>query len=383
MSLRVLTNIPYGNACNVSVIQEDEGPLVSFAADPHGGPESLWFCLRLEESSPGRKRRDKVKLVLKHLDSMLGASDPEKIRPVTRSPDGDWERLPPGIPQCLSDGRRNAVWYVDHPDPTLDIALCYPYGRSEIEALITDTGAYWKLDEIGVSQEGRSLIRLCNYTSLEEDERPGVFIVARQHSGETPGSWVMDGFLRHVATLGDAAPLVWSIPLAHIDGVEGGDYGKDGFPYDLNRAWGDPPMRHEILVYKRDLGRWIARCRPFMGMDFHAPGCCETGGIYAFLPNPDQFEEAHRRATETASHIGKVLGKEYASESFERIPTYLSRWETPGFTSHCCTQGFFGLTLETPYSQAGDLVLTREHYREAGTRIARAVLELLERYEGP
>ena len=36
MSLRVLTNIPYGNACNASVIQEDEGPLVSFAADPHG-----------------------------------------------------------------------------------------------------------------------------------------------------------------------------------------------------------------------------------------------------------------------------------------------------------------------------------------------------------
>ena len=114
--------------------------------------------------------------------------------------------------------------------------------------MIQETGSFWRVDTIGVSQGGRPLLRLSNDYGRPKGERPGVFLMARQHSGEVSGAWVLDGVLRRFAELGEAAPLVWAIPLANIDSVEQGDYGKDNFPYDMNRAWGKLPMRHETLV---------------------------------------------------------------------------------------------------------------------------------------
>jgi hypothetical protein len=206
-------------------------------------------------------------------------------------------------------------------------------------------------------------------------DRPGLYLVARQHSGETPGSWVLDGFLRHVASLGHGAPLVWAVPLANADGVEGGDYGKDNFPYDLNRAWGQPAMRHEVLVYKRDTQRWRARCRPVLALDFHAPGACETGGIYCYVPSPSEYAELYQEILGWTAALKSALGSEYAADTFERVADYPSRWKTPNFSRHFWAQGgLCSFGIETPYAMVGDLVLTRARYREAGARIARGVL---------
>jgi hypothetical protein len=247
-----------------------------------------------------------------------------------------------------------------------------------VDALVNETDGYWQADTIGISQGGRPLLRLSNSYGKASSDRPGLYLAARQHSGETPGSWVLDGFLRHIASLGDSAPLVWSVPLTNIDGVEQGDYGKDNFPYDLNRAWGSPPMRHEVLVFQRDMQRWRERCRPALGIDFHAPGACEANGIYCFLPNPEKYPEHHQAVLEWVSAIEGNLTPDYAAEPFDRVATYTSRWETPTFASYCCLHHKIpGFTIENPYAMVGDLLLTRERYREAGKIIASSVVERL------
>ena len=306
---------------------------------------------------------------------MLGGGDAAAMRPVLRIADGDWERIGPGTDEPLPDGRRIVTWLIDTPDPHADIAYCYPYGSPEIEALVRETGGYWTADTIGVSQQGRALVRLSNGHGEPDGDRPGLYLIARQHSGETPGSWVLDGLLRRIVELGDAAPLVWAVPLSNTDGVEGGDYGKDNFPYDLNRAWGSPPMRHETLVIQRDIRRWRGRCRPTLGVDFHAPGACETGGVYCYLPNPDDYPEGHEMAIEWSDAVDTALGEQYARDPFGHVADYASRWETPGFTSFCASElSIPGLCMETPYALVGDLVLTRERYREIGRRTAEAVV---------
>ena len=157
------------------------------------------------------------------------------MRPVVRggrlstrgdASDGDWQRLEAGIVGQLPDGRTCVTWVVGAPPgppyPSyLDVAYCYPYGLPEVEALMRETEGYWQADIIGVSQGGRPLVRLSNAYGQAGGQRPGLYLIARQHSGETPGSWVLDGFLRHLVLLGEAAPLVWSVPLTNIDGVEG------------------------------------------------------------------------------------------------------------------------------------------------------------------
>jgi hypothetical protein len=377
--LHVDTNVPYGNACDTSIVKVDGITEIRFAPDPHGGPECLWFCFRLARDGSGSGTGDKVRLVLHNPDNMLGGQQPQHMRPVVRYGDGDdWQRLAEGSVEELPDGRRRVAWAVDVPAVSLDVAYCYPYGRPEVEALIRETDGYWQVDTIGVSQGARPLLRLSNDYGQVDGKRPGLYLTARQHSGETPGSWVLDGFLRHIASLGEGAPLVWAVPLTHIDGVENGDYGKDGFPYDLNRAWGRPPMRHEVLVYQGDIRRWAARCRPVLAIDLHAPGACETSGIYCYLANPVEHARFHREALCWTTAIKRHLTSTYAAEMFERVANYPSRWETPRFTGYCWAQhGVCGLGIETPYAQAGDLVLTRERYREAGARIAAGVISRL------
>lgn len=384
MSLKVTDAIPYGNVSDVLIAGHGDTCRVEFAASAHGGPERLWFCFRLEAHS-GSPRPTHLQLVLKHVTTMLaGYRQAEYFRPVIRTAGEDWTRLASGSVESFPDGRMNVTWSIDPPSTFCDIALCYPYGRPELEALVEDTGGYWRLDTIGMSQADRPILRLSNDYGSIGDARPGLFLIARQHSGETPGSWVLDGLLRELAGRDDA-PLVWGVPLSNIDGIEQGDYGKDNFPCDLNRAWG-VPMRHETLVIQRDMRNWAERCTPLLGVDFHAPGGTEYEGAYSFLPKPEQFPELHEQTRRWTEHVGAALG-EYASADFSRIATYASRWQVldldtltwhrPSF-GHFCTADLRmpAFTLETPYAMIGDILMGREQYREMGGRIAHALMRM-------
>jgi hypothetical protein len=374
---RVDTTIPHGNACDISIAVGEQRAEVGFAADPHGGPECLWFCFRLSRDET-EVPTGEVRLVLKHPYNMLGGDPAQDMRPVIRYQDGDWTRLEAGTVEGLADGRSRVVWVIEEPLSYVDLAACYPYGVPDVEALIRETEGYWHADTIGVSQGARPLVRLSNNYGTAGDDRPGLYLVARQHAGETPGSWVLDGLLRYIASLGSDAPLVWAVPLANVDGVMGGDYGKDNFPYDLNRAWGTPPMRHEVLAIQRDIQRWKARCHPVLAIDFHAPGACETSGIYCYLPDPSRHPDRCQEALTWSTAIKSMLTERYAAQTFERVANYPSRWETPHFSTYCWTEhGVCGLGLETPYAMVGDLVLTRGHYREAGARAAVGIVKKL------
>jgi hypothetical protein len=378
VTLRVDAKVPYGNACDVSVVEEADVTVVSFAPDPHGGPEVLWFCFRLTREGGRKGPAGKVKLVLKNMANILGGSDASAMRPVVAGPDGQWRRLDAGRARELPDGRVNVEWTIDEPSDFVDLAYCYPYGMPEVDALVAETGGFYRADTIGVSQAARRIVRLSNAPGEPESDRAGLYMVARQHSGEVSGSWVLDGFLRHLASLGEKAPLVWSVPLTNIDGVEGGDYGKDNFPYDLNRAWGTPAMRHETLLIQRDMRRWKARCRPVLALDFHSPGACETDGIYGYLVKNEVDFEHFRASKKWAVIFAEALGPDYAAANFSRVARYASRWETPGFSTFCARDlDVCGLTLETPYalSAGGKVVLTRERYCEAGARLAAVVVD--------
>ena len=172
MAFEIDTDMLYGNAGDVSIAENKEATEVSFAADPHGGPECLWFCFRLKQVEP--VTRGKVRLILKHTYNMLGGGDPLAMRPVVQYEAADWERLGVGTVEKLPDGRNLVSWLIDAPETFVDVAYCYPYGRPEVEALISDTNGYWRADTIGISQGGRPLIRLSNDYGQSDSDRPGL-----------------------------------------------------------------------------------------------------------------------------------------------------------------------------------------------------------------
>lgn len=373
MTIKVHADVPFGNVCDVEVLESPDTTEVRFAADPHGGPECLWFCFRVERVASEAKR---LKLTLKHGWSMLGLHKPRGVRPVVRPQDADWERLGEAEVEELPDGRRLISWTVEVPDAFLDVAFCYPYGPDDVDQLIADCDGYWTADVIGVSQKARPIVRLSNTYGEEASDRPGIYVIARQHSSETTGSWVLDGFLRHVATLGVEAPMVWTVPLSNIDGVMQGDYGKDNFPYDLNRAWGKAPMRHETLVFQRDVNRWKKRCTPVLGIDFHSPGGAEWQGVYCFVIDADENPKMHACIKCWTDAVKAALGETYAAdEKFARVADYASRWNTPSFGRYFWDSlDLPALCVETSYGMSKDLVLTREHYRDIGKRFAEGIV---------
>jgi hypothetical protein len=379
----VNTDIPYGNACDVEVVARSGVWEVGFAPDPHGGPETLWFCLRVQRTDEDPGETTALRLVLKHTDNILGGHTPSVIRPVLRQSEEAWTRLDEGQVFEAPDGRRSVAWSVEMSGAYLDVATCYPYGRPELAALVAESDGYWRADTIGVSQGGRPLIRVSNDYGAPEGRRPGLYVVARQHAAEVSGSWVLDGFLREIQAMdasrgGATVPLVWAVPLTNIDGIEQGDYGKDNFPYDLNRAWGRPPMRHETLVFQNDVQRWVTRCRPLLGIDFHAPGACETSGIYTYVPDFEVDRAAYNAVMPWVSEVAAALGGDYAAESFARVARYPSRWETPSFRNYGWPSlGVPCITFENPYAMINGRALTQEAYRDAGARIARAIVKVM------
>jgi hypothetical protein len=385
VSLAVETNVPYGNAGDVVVDESGAIAEVSFTAHPHGGPECCWFCFRIKAT---KNKRGKLRLVLKHLQNLLGARAPDKFRPVIRYAEAKndseqgWQRLPPGKPLVQPDGRVWASWEIARPASFVDVAFCYPYGRPEVEALIADSKEYWKSQTIGLSQSGRHLTRLANLYGKSTDavKKTGVYLIARQHSGETSASWVLDGFMRYCAEQRVNDILIWCVPLANIDGVEQGDYGKDNFPWDINRAWGKPPMRHETLVFQRDVSLWQSQCNPTLAVDFHSPGACEDDGIYTFSSVPEKLDDASLALQ--VRWLGAARGAlgAYASESFTRVVRYASRWETPTASQFFETiPGVSGIIFEVSYQSAGKQIFTIEHYQAAGRALAKGIIDELRR----
>jgi predicted deacylase len=288
---------------------------------------------------------------------------------VCQTPGQPWTRLKQGDETQTPDGRRQLSWSIPHPAPLVDVAFCFPYGPADVDQLLDRSRDYWQSAAIGLSQEGRRVLRLHNSVGTPGGTQPGIYLVARQHAGETPGSWVLDGFLRQLAQTRKAGYIIWAVPLADIDGVVHGYYGRDGSPFDLDRAWGVPPLRREARVIRQDILRWKARCRPLLALDLQAPGACERDGVRVCM---SRQPEAPMAAEETkwCNVIQNEVQAEFAAPEFKRPPG-----ATPGFVDVMRDEiGVPALIVETPYSHAAGAVLTQKSYREIGRRLALAVL---------
>ncbi len=71
-------------------------------------------------------------------------------------------------------------------------------------------------------------------------------IIARQHPGETGGSYMMDGIIRYLTSQSPEAEFLRDncvfklVPMVNPDGVIHGNYRTCLSGYDLNRKWKNP-----------------------------------------------------------------------------------------------------------------------------------------------
>ena len=311
MSTRVLKVGPAavsGNGVVLDVRRERRSWVVEFMAESRNSPESLWFHLQCTGAG-GRK----IRFAWLNAHVCLGTGSAEamaNVRPVVRLDNGDWQRINEVEVVERPTGGHFLTFATPTPCRRAAVAFCYPYGPDELDATLKETGGFWEVEAIGLSAKGRQLLRLHAHPDRERRGRPGAYVVARQHSGETPGSWVLDGLLRAVAAEEPPGRLRgiewWIVPFVDIDGAVEGNYGKDTLPIDFNRAWSPMPMRPEVHAIQSDLRYFAAsRSRRFV-LDLHGPGGGETR-MYQFQCREDR-PKAHRKATESFTPFGRDSG---------------------------------------------------------------------------
>lgn len=155
-----------------------------------------------------------------------------------------WHR----IPEAFYTGFFYRFRYTPRTDEAW-IATLPPYQFSrwleraaELEAA-DQTGL--RLDVLGSSRDGRPLHRL-TIGEPDDDTRPSIWIVARQHADEMPGSWMAEGFLDWLLADGPAARslrerlTVHLVPFMNPDGAVRGYQRLNTAGLDLNRVWDAP-----------------------------------------------------------------------------------------------------------------------------------------------
>lgn len=369
-----------GNGIILDVTRDDDGWRVIFASEPRTSPQPLWFHIEVTGLDG-----DGLHMVWENADLALGnRNELSMLRPVLRADGGSWHRCSNVEVEDTEDGRRRVHFHRQPGADTVAAALCYPYVPADLEATLEELPGAWETTVIGVTGHGRPLTRLRSPRAGEVEGAMGLYVVARQHAGETPGSWVLDGLLRFVAADSEEAVAFreqvdcWVVPFADLDGVVEGDYGKDAMPWDFNRAWEPMPMRPEVQAMQHDLQRFAERCRPGLIIDLHAPGHA-TSDVYLQMPRDERPAEQHESARRFAEQLAERV-PEVPAESLTRPTRYPSRWNamaTLGSWAWDHLGGATEVSIETSYQRLADRLLEPTGYRALGRRVARAALAWL------
>ncbi|CAD8196837.1 unnamed protein product [Paramecium pentaurelia] len=128
---------------------------------------------------------------------------------------------------------------------TVYFASNYPYTYSNLQTFISSKYLVYdkilKVKNIITSQAGNE-IQIITITNDNKDQKQGLLFIGRQHPGETPSSFVIEGIINALLSA-EADELrnkfvIKIIPMLNVDGVVHGNQrcGLGGF--DLNRKWG-------------------------------------------------------------------------------------------------------------------------------------------------
>ena len=120
------------------------------------------------------------------------------------------------------------------------------YNNGPMSVIMPKSKNYSSLNKTAKVSNNSSNIKLSNSDSKIIDDRQAVIIIARQHPGETVGSFVIQGCIDFLMGNSEEAKklreiyLFKIVPMMNPDGVLVGNSRTSFAGCDLNRRWGKP-----------------------------------------------------------------------------------------------------------------------------------------------
>ena len=343
---------------------------VTFAAESRGGePRPLWFYFRLNELEPSTHRY--VRLHILNAAQCMG--DPlgwTNNRLVYRAADGAWQRSEMCTVQKQPDYTLDTVCRIPCIASEMEVAFCYPYTESDFQQAIgQDTSAA----VIGVTSHGRPIHRyILGHPSRDTK---GLYVIARQHSSEVTGSYLLDGMIR-AAREEPTSGSLWCVPFGDTDGVAEGLYGKDQRAGDFNRAWDwFFARRTETAAMFYDIEQFREATEPIWVLDLHSPGHDETSSYFVTPFREDSKDRRLLRLLELCDRFNaelRMAGYKEVSIRFAHGNTSAQIGKSAD--EHLTDAGLCAVTLECAYQGEPGLSYTQADYRRIGALLYRAIV---------
>lgn len=366
-------------AGNVDVV--DVAPdHIRFRAAARGSPRPLWFYFRLR-GVRGRQLR----LTISNVRECLGhPSAWNTVRPVASYDQHAWFRLP------RTEYREEAgTFTVAHTftSDTAWVAHCYPYTYTDLtrylDTLRDRPGV--QVSTLTKSAEGRDVPLVVLDGDDVRQDAPGVWIVARQHAGETPPSFVLEGLLDYLTGASATAARyrralrVAVVPLVDVDSAVAGRYGKDRGPVDFWLDWSEAPTRPEIRAAQQAIAAWAATRRYNLFLDLHAPTPWDVHHFYA-MPDaavPPRLRSLQARFLQLVELLSPPMSQYHRTDTHPGFFELDHNAQRHQFRRH----GVLSLTFELSYHLArteGDSLayVSPTSLRALGAGLARAIGEL-------
>ena len=207
-----------------------------------------------------------------------------------------------------------------------------------------------QLVDLGSTIEGRDMNMLI---VGDEDAPKKVWVIARQHPGETMAEWFVEGMLE--ALLDPADPFAsqclkeavfYVVPNMNPDGSVRGNLRTNAAGANLNREWHTPTMERspEVFLVKQKMAE--TGCDLFL--DIHG----DEGLPYVFVAGSDSLENftpAQKAEQDAFIEDFKIASPDFQSEFGYPDAPYTPEVLTMGSPHATHAFGCLALTLEMPF----------------------------------
>ena len=207
-----------------------------------------------------------------------------------------------------------------------------------------------RLLDLGCSVDGRDINALVIGDPAAAKK---VWVIARQHPGETMAEWFVEGMLDALLDPSDPfgrqllkQAVFYVVPNMNPDGAVRGNLRTNAAGANLNREWNTPTMERspEVFVVKQKIQE--TGCDLFLDVhgDEALPYVFVAGS--SALPN---FSEAQRAQEKTFSDAFKVASPDFQDEHGYGEAPYTDETLTMGSPHITHLFGCLSLTLELPF----------------------------------
>ncbi|WP_201584727.1 M14 family metallopeptidase [Psychrobacter jeotgali] len=245
--MRITTNFDAGN---VDVINLENKKDIQLAIRPDVGGEFFqWFNFRLSGEIG-----EQYVLNIVNAGEASYVKGWENYQAVASYDRQYWFRLP----TSYKDGKLTIT--VDMECESIQIAYFAPYSYERHQDLLAAVQMHplATLEHLGETLDNRdlTLVKIGNSDSSNEANKRKIWIIARQHPGETMAEWLVEGLLYSLLDEDNATARLllekanfYIVPNMNPDGSVRGHLRTNAVGTNLNREWADPSLEKSPEVF--------------------------------------------------------------------------------------------------------------------------------------